>query len=977
MSYPSLLVEAEEINQDADSEITDNQNRVEEVVNEINESKETEIDELEEIETSNNAEKEETESSDSDDESNDSEEMNQTDSQKTEVNQVPSREANSPSLTDKQPSENQTEINEKSSSTTSKLEINHQQNLKTLNKKADTPADDVYRVGSRADIILQLKTSLLELGYGDSSSVHWTNPDNYFGAGTKQALEAFQSDYNLPVTGELDRLTADKITEILTFSYKLGDKHEDIRELKTNLLLLGFGDPNSKHWTDPDTYFGKGTQQALEAFQAQNDLPVTGELDRLTSEKVAALVETSAHHAPELASSASTYDHSSFVKGQSHEKIRTLKTNLLQLGYGNPNSSDWTDPDSFFGPGTERALKSFQTDYGLRATGVLDQPTEEKIDSVLSFSYSIGDSHATIRELKTSLLQLGYGDPNSRAWTNPDKYFGPGTKQALEAFQADFGLPVTGDLDRFTANRIDRLVHLSYTPGERHEDIKQLKTDLLQLGYGDPSSKHWTNPDDYFGQGTKEALESFQADYGLPVIGILDGFTADKIERLISESLFAGESHGKIRQLKSDLLLLGYGNPNSKDWTDPDKFFGPGTKKALENFQRDFNLTVNGIFDPATENTMSHYIETSFFMGQSSEEVRLLKKDLLLMGYGNPNSKDWTNPDKYFGPGTRKALEMFQKDYNLPVTGIYDTQTAEKMYIEKHHNFAEYDLTLEQALNMQMKAYPQTDKPYAFVSADWIDEDGRVIADVLNVRSGPGERNSVLDTFKQGDEVTILSKVGDWYQIRYDSRAWVNAVAEDVLYYLNPENFLDDKVQMFQFLDLSKSSGATAEELNDFLKGKGIFDGMGEAFLEASKIHGVNEVYLISHALLESGHGTSQLATGMQVNGMTVYNMFGIGAIDSDPLGGGSQRAYEEGWTTPEKAIIGGARFIGNSYIKVGQNTLYTMRWNPYAMHSLGYATHQYATDIGWASKQVYSMNNLYNDIGIVNPFYLIPVYKK
>lgn len=131
----------------------------------------------------------------------------------------------------------------------------------------------------------------------------------------------------------------------------------------------------------------------------------------------------------------------------------------------------------------------------------------------------------------------------------------------------------------------------------------------------------------------------------------------------------------------------------------------------------------------------------------------------------------------------------------------------------------------------------------------------------------------------------------------------------------------------------------------------------------------------MSHALLETGHGTSKLATGVQLNGSKVYNVFGIGAYDSDPIGYGSLRALEEKWFTPEEAIIGGAAFIGNNYVKAGQNTLYKMRWNPDSMANNGYATHQYATDIGWASKQVHTIYNLYNSIGIGLNYVDIPVY--
>ncbi|WP_144510058.1 hypothetical protein, partial [Bacillus subtilis] len=59
------------------------------------------------------------------------------------------------------------------------------------------------------------------------------------------------------------------------------------------------------------------------------------------------------------------------------------------------------------------------------------------------------------------------------------------------------------------------------------------------------------------------------------------------------------------------------------------------------------------------------------------------------------------------------------------------------------------------------------------------------------------------------------------------------------------------------------------------------------------------------------------------------HNVFGIGAYDYNALGEGLNFAKASGWNSVSKAIIGGAKFIGNSYVKAGQNTLYKMRWNP------------------------------------------------
>lgn len=164
--------------------------------------------------------------------------------------------------------------------------------------------------------------------------------------------------------------------------------------------------------------------------------------------------------------------------------------------------------------------------------------------------------------------------------------------------------------------------------------------------------------------------------------------------------------------------------------------------------------------------------------------------------------------------------------------------------------------------------------------------------------------------------------------------------------YLNPANSMRG-AQRYQFLDLRDPSNVSERMLNVYLSNKGVLKGMGKAFRDAAVAQRVNAAYLAVHACLESGGGTSELARGVEYNGKIVYNMFGIGAYDSDPVSGGAKYAYEHGWFSVESAVLGGAQWISENYINAGQNTLYKMKWNPNKP-----SNHQYATDVAWASKQ-------------------------
>jgi uncharacterized protein YjdB/beta-N-acetylglucosaminidase len=371
-----------------------------------------------------------------------------------------------------------------------------------------------------------------------------------------------------------------------------------------------------------------------------------------------------------------------------------------------------------------------------------------------------------------------------------------------------------------------------------------------------------------------------------------------------------------------------------------------------------------------------------------------------------------------------------------------------------------YNITLTEALNMQMKATPppQTDKyrtAPAYVNSQDINvfKGGSITGSSVNLRRsstivnsdnievnvGKGTLFKVLDDNVTGDMVSGSTR---WYKIEYKGKilyvhsslassnlrvgqatgasinvmaeksagshiyatvkndtllnileentlgwhrvsigAWRNATSSDVLPNLDPTNFINDENQRFQFMDLTKTSGLSPEALNNYLVGKGILTSRGQAFIDAGSKYGLNEVYLLAHSMLETGHGKSELANGVYHNGQLVFNMYGIGANDSCPIECGAKKAFENGWFTPYDAIVGGAAFIADGYAngkniyKVVQNTLYEMRWNPEVMATKGVAGHQYASDMEWASKQVTIMSELYK----IQPFPIfleIPVYK-
>jgi beta-N-acetylglucosaminidase len=232
---------------------------------------------------------------------------------------------------------------------------------------------------------------------------------------------------------------------------------------------------------------------------------------------------------------------------------------------------------------------------------------------------------------------------------------------------------------------------------------------------------------------------------------------------------------------------------------------------------------------------------------------------------------------------------------------------------------------------------------------------------------------------------------------QYNKGANVDYGSEQVVTYqqlanfMNPINYINDDRGKYMFMKLSYTEGITVEDLNLVLKGKGILENKGQAFLEAGRKNNVNPIYLVAHALLETGNGRSKLANGIfvtqlhtkvdnpptivatDVTPQTTYNVFGIGAFDDNANMWGSERAYTEGWFNIDLSIIGGAKWIANSYIASStykQDTLYKMKWN------FDVLWHEYATDIGWAYKQTVRIKELIDMMKNPVIYFDIPVFK-
>jgi len=139
-----------------------------------------------------------------------------------------------------------------------------------------------------------------------------------------------------------------------------------------------------------------------------------------------------------------------------------------------------------------------------------------------------------------------------------------------------------------------------------------------------------------------------------------------------------------------------------------------------------------------------------------------------------------------------------------------------------------------------------------------------------------------------------------------------------------------------------------------------------DIIMKAGKESGVNPYVLAAMIIQEQGvNGTSGLINGNTAPYQGHYNFFNIEAYQKgsqSPVQRGLWWASQEGsygrpWNSREKAIIGGAKYYGDNYVKASQNTLYLKKFN--VMGTNRYK-HQYMTNIEGAAHEGVKLSNAY-----------------
>ena len=312
---------------------------------------------------------------------------------------------------------------------------------------------------------------------------------------------------------------------------------------------------------------------------------------------------------------------------------------------------------------------------------------------------------------------------------------------------------------------------------------------------------------------------------------------------------------------------------------------------------------------------------------------------------------------------------------------------------------SEFPASYKPYINELKKNHPNWNFKALYTSLDW-----KYVISQENVYGKNLVPKSYSDNWKN-------TNPGE-YNVEIDA-GWVDSSKRAVEYAMDPRNFLNS-VRVFQFEELSYEANTnTVSNIEKILYGTEFYNRIVEyktasgsnivtnqkysdLILKAAKTADVSGFHLASRIKQEVGPFLSHSSISGIVPGYEgYYNFYNIGATSSsEPMGaikkglqyakdgkGASQATKDKyliPWNTKERAITGGGKFIGSSYINLGQNTIYLQKFHVSDNSGVELFWHQYMTNVlapyseGKLIYQGYEKSNMLDS----QMSFVIPIYE-
>ena len=252
--------------------------------------------------------------------------------------------------------------------------------------------------------------------------------------------------------------------------------------------------------------------------------------------------------------------------------------------------------------------------------------------------------------------------------------------------------------------------------GDVSDDVYLIQTRLNRISKNFPAIPKITDQSGVFAAGTEDAIRAFQRQFGLTQDGIVgratwyaiariygavkrltdinsEGVPIGDVTLLFGSRLEEGDSGVGVRELQYFLAFISAFNSSVRP-VAIDGIFGATTRGAVEDFQYDYGLTVDGIVGENTwqaiydtyrallDSLPDNYF-TSFTEPYPGEPLRIGSRGAsvsYLQNYLNRISDVYTDipkitVDGVFGPSTASAVREFQRIFGIDETGVVSSVT--------------------------------------------------------------------------------------------------------------------------------------------------------------------------------------------------------------------------------------------------------------------------------------------------------------
>ncbi len=506
--------------------------------------------------------------------------------------------------------------------------------------------------------------------------------DGNFGSGTAETVKKFQTQFNLTADGIVGRTTWYKISYIYVAVKDLAELTSEGEKPTGDLVdgqypgsSLSVGSSGNsvsqaQFWLDEiaefvpslpsitvDGQFGAQTKAAVEAFQAYYGLEVDGVIGQITWDAIYKEYTSGVLDTEPGITSPGEYPGTLLSVGSNGDDVKRMQFWLSIVSTNNSAVPDLA-VDGAFGSGTRTSVIAFQSYYGLAADGIVGKLTWDKLYEIYT-------------DVINDLLPEG---------ARPGIY--PGT-----------------------ALRV----------GDTGTEVKEMQYYLYLL-----SAYYITLPtiayDGVFGVATENAVKIWQGLQGLTVDGIIGPVTWDSIYAqfsklrtidgpVVSFDVFPYPGYDVQEGMQGDVVSyvqyqLSYISP-FYEYTRPAEItgsFDAQTVAAVKSFQKEFGLAQDGIVGENTWNALAIIFLTCTYskdsenalpdgeyggevltLGSTGLQVYRLQTymDAIATRYCEP---DFVSVDGIFGENTLAAVQSFQQNFGLTVTGFVDKLTWDTIY---------------------------------------------------------------------------------------------------------------------------------------------------------------------------------------------------------------------------------------------------------------------------------------------------------